>query len=286
MPDRADEIGEMAGAAGVFRNAIVARLQLERETHRERDRDRRRQARIDGIVKAFQARIDEVLASVNDRMNAMRTSAERLSGVAETASSEATSAETASSSASENVHSVASAAEELAASIREIAGQTSRATRTAAAAAETANKTDGHVSSLIQAAERIGAVVVLIRSVAHQTNLLALNATIEAGHAGESGKGFQIVAVEVKALAGQTRHATDEIATLISGIQDSTEAAVAAIRSVMRTVEEISGVTTSIAESVGAQIECDQRNCPLGPARLQRNLAGGVECSRHGRGHR
>src|SRR5213079_348299 len=99
----------------------------------------------------------------------------------------------------------------------------------------------------------IADVLKLISSIAEQTNLLALNATIEAARAGESGKGFAVVAGEVKALAEQTRHATDEIAAQIANIQGSTAAAVDAIRSIARTVAEISDVSGSIASAVRGQ---------------------------------
>ncbi|WP_369292641.1 methyl-accepting chemotaxis protein [Bradyrhizobium yuanmingense] len=67
------------------------------------------------------------------------------------------------------------------------------------------------MAGLAAAAERIGSVVQLIAAIAQQTNLLALNATIEAGRVGEAGKGFAIVAQEVKSLASQTAQATVEI---------------------------------------------------------------------------
>ena len=85
-----------------------------------------------------------------------------------------------------------------------------------------AEKTDARINALSQAASRIGDVVKLITAIAEQTNLLALNATIEAARAGEAGRGFAVVASEVKALAAQTAKATDEIGTQIAGMQTAT----------------------------------------------------------------
>lgn len=75
------------------------------------------------------------------------------------------------------------------------------------------------VASLDQQASRIGKVVSLIEAIAHQTNILALNASIEAARAGEQGRGFAVVAGEVKNLAQKTTTATNEIASLVAGIQ-------------------------------------------------------------------
>src|SRR3546814_9741217 len=75
---------------------------------------------------------------------------------------------------------------------------------------ETARTTNGQVEGLAASAQKIGNVVSLIQDIAEQTNLLALNATIEAARAGEAGKGFAVVASEVKSLAMQTAKARSE----------------------------------------------------------------------------
>jgi hypothetical protein len=90
--------------------------------------------------------------------------------------------------------------------------------------------TNDRVSELSKVAGRIGDVVELINTIAEQTNLLALNATIEAARAGEAGRGFAVVASEVKALAEQTSKATGEIGQQITGIQAATQDSVNAIK--------------------------------------------------------
>ena len=123
----------------------------------------------------------------------------------------------------------------------------------AAGAVEEANRADGMIQSLVQAAQKIGEVVELITSIADQTNLLALNATIEAARAGDAGKGFAVVAAEVKNLANQTAKATEEIGSQIGGIQTATKDSVAAIKSIGKVIGEINQISSAIAAAVEEQ---------------------------------
>src|SRR6202008_3409785 len=108
---------------------------------------------------------------------------------------------------------------EAAASIGEIAGQAHRSTEVASRAVSEARRTVGTMSKLGDAASRIGEVVGLIQAIAGKTNLLALNAKIEAARAGEAGRGFSVVAEEVKPLSGQTPKATQDVTAQIHSIQ-------------------------------------------------------------------
>src|SRR5205823_2475962 len=135
----------------------------------------------------------------------------------------------------------------------EISRQVQESARIANDAVQQAQQTDARINQLSTAAGRIGDVIKLITAIAEQTNLLALNATIEAARAGEAGRGFAVVASEVKQLAAQTAKATDEIATQIAGMQTATQDSVAAIKEIGTTIGRISSIASSIAAAVEEQ---------------------------------
>jgi ABC-type transporter Mla subunit MlaD len=118
---------------------------------------------------------------------------------------------------------------------------------------ETSGRTKTAISSLSAAVDRIGDVAHLIQDIASQTNLLALNATIEAARAGDAGKGFAIVAGEVKNLATQTSRSTEEISRIIGEIEQVTGTVVSSVEETGGRIVEMDQVANSIAAAIEEQ---------------------------------
>jgi methyl-accepting chemotaxis protein len=197
---------------------------------------------LDGTASALAAAAEQ-LASTNTQI---ATSAEE-------ASTQANVVATAAEEVTRNVQEVAAGTQETGAAIREIAQNAHEAARVAADAVGVAESTNQTVSKLGDSSAEIGNVVKVITSIAEQTNLLALNATIEAARAGEAGKGFAVVASEVKDLAQETAKATEDIARRVAAIQSDTESAVVAISEIGGIIARINDYQTTIAAAVEEQ---------------------------------
>jgi methyl-accepting chemotaxis protein len=116
-----------------------------------------------------------------------------------------------------------------------------------------ANASRATIDALAKATNQIGDIVTVIKNIAAQTNLLALNATIEAARAGEAGRGFSVVASEVKTLATQTGKSTEEIGAKVAEIQATAREVVTALSSVAEAIDQLSGVTVSVSAAIEQQ---------------------------------
>ena len=152
-----------------------------------------------------------------------------------------------------HVAKAAEASGRLAISIASIDGEVRHSVNATERAAIGARHAECVVHDLAASARSVGSVVGLIGQIAGQTNLLALNASIEAARAGVAGQGFGVVAVEVKALARQTRQATQEAGNHIQAIRLATQQAVTAIGAITSMVDAVDASASTVAGVVGHQ---------------------------------
>jgi methyl-accepting chemotaxis protein len=158
-----------------------------------------------------------------------------------------------------NVTGVSSSMEEMAASIREISAHIKTVMENVNGAESLANTASSDIGRLTESTSKIAAVVGLINDIAEMTNVLALNAAIEAAHAGASGRGFSVVAKEVKKLAAQTVASTAEIQNIVNkNVEgaEQTSQAIAKTREAIRKISELaSSITAAISEQAQASSE-------------------------------
>jgi len=251
---RHDELGAIVTALSVFRDGLLQITALRAAQERQKqEAEAARKAALHDLASSFESSVGGIVREVTSAASSVEGVAQKMSGSAATTQIQAAQVAESARDASTSVTTVAAAVEELAASIGEIGRQVVASSHITTRAVEDARRTDATVQALAAAGDRIGQVVKLIGTIAGQTNLLALNATIEAARAGEAGRGFSVVANEVKTLAQRTSQATDDIRKQIAQIQEATGEAVGAIRGIMATIEEVSAISTAIAGAVEQQ---------------------------------
>jgi methyl-accepting chemotaxis protein len=271
---RADEVGRMARAVNVFRDNGVENERLKRieEENRQRtvaqraaeiERDRAEQVRVareaerarqlTDMTERFDATAHQVLDSFAKSFGTLQETAGTMGSAADHTRDRADGVSQAAVEASNNVQTIAANIEELGESIAEISEQARASSDMAEAATRDADKLNQTLQAVNAAALEIGSVLDFIKSVASRTSMLALNATIEAARAGAAGRGFAVVANEVKALATQTKQATDGVTSKVERIQSLSGGAAGAVTSIAESIHALNKSAASISSAVAAQ---------------------------------
>jgi len=250
---RHDEIGVFAQA---LRNHfhMVERQQEAASTEQAKLSERiAHQDELQREGVSFQERIAEVVRQLEGHAGRMSSASENLVAISSEADARAVASARSTERFAAHVDVVASSIQDIATTLTSAAEGAENTSTVAAAARNAVDAAKDDAKALTEAARTIEKVIELIEDVAGQTNLLALNATIEAARAGEMGRGFGVVAQEVKQLATRTSRATEEVRGGLQGITAASARIAERVAGLVQSIDQVAGVAATIAESIRKQ---------------------------------
>lgn len=252
--ERKDELKSIVSSLRIFKeNSLrIQRLEIEQKQAEEKIEADRKEA-MEALAKDFDDRTSGIIQALTEASVNMQKTAETVDNSSRLTSQSSEIVAQSVAEADNSVKTASHASDELALSSREIAVQITHVAEQSNRTSTSAEKTSQQVSELNRLAISIDEIVGSIRGIAEQTNLLALNATIEAARAGEAGKGFAVVADEVKKLASETTSRTEEIGDRVSQIQLAVRNTVEAVSGIIDDIRKIDHATSSVAGAVEEQ---------------------------------
>lgn len=249
-----NEIGSMARTVEVFkRNAEdVSRLTLEQEDARQKLDGERRQLLIT-TAHQFENSVAHLLDEASHATDRVTMCVGEMKTRIDDVARHAEKVQSATEQTLSNANAVSAAIGEMSRSVERISEQTSQSADFCANTSTAAGEACAAIENLATQCLEISSIVNVIREIAEQTNLLALNATIEAARAGDSGRGFAIVAEEVKNLAGQTAKEIEGIERKITSVQSATVTSVESVKRISQLAARSQDATAEIAVAVERQ---------------------------------
>ncbi|OIR06268.1 methyl-accepting chemotaxis protein 1 [mine drainage metagenome] len=235
-------------------SSLVQALETARHaSEAEKQRHLLRSEALERMTTDFESGIAQAVVEASQASEDLRDNGERAYAQVRQTLDQAARVAAGTGQAVEGIRALSDTAGQLAASIDDVTRAVADTSGIARAAVEEVRRVNPILTSLSEASDRIGEIVVLISAIAQQTNLLALNATIEAARAGDAGKGFAVVAGEVKGLASQTAHATSEVSGHIASIQSASTATMKALAVIGDVVARMDSLADGVAGRVRDQ---------------------------------
>ena len=251
---RRDEIAQMIGAIDIFRENTL-KIQAMQEASRQADEQRAlaRKEDMNALAEEFEHSVKTIATQLVELVTVVRDNAEVMSKAVDDTRVKSNATVEIVVSTQKNMEAVAHATNELTDTIDDLARRAHEVLTLANDTAEKSTNANSELAELAASVEKILPITDLIQGIAQQTNLLALNATIEAARAGAAGKGFAVVAAEVKSLAQQSGHATEEIAQRVGAVRNTCDAAVSTIGQIIAAIQQLRTFAVDISTGVGQQ---------------------------------